>query len=614
MGIRAALGLGKAEPDRGEERGYDMIKGLMRHGLRARRDACPPNPRRPRYHRRPIGERLEGRWMLSLEGFLPEVEYLGAAEPVWVAHGDVNRDGDLDLIVADRQTGDVLVLRGDGDGTFQSTPLSYPARSGLTSVTTGDLNGDGYLDLIFTGRGAVTPVTVLLNQGGQYGNWQGFAAPVDYDAGSEPAAAEVTDLNGDGHLDLAIAAAEGVFVRAGRGDGTFHEVVCYTTGAGRHAVAVGDVDGDGVSDLVVSNEVTRHITVLRGEGDGSFEQLGAPIPVEKLGYVATGDLDDDGDLDLVAAHFSGTDNISVLLGEGDGTFTEGSLYSLRFLVPRSLKIADMDADGSLDLVVARFWMEHYFPVPPGEISLLLGSGDGSFDSPIHLGPQRDSTSVSVADFDGNGRPDLAMSVAERGDYGNQCVSLMLGIRQGTGDFDSNGRVDGDDFLAWQDGFGTPSGATLSDGDADRDGDVDGDDFLVWQTEFGSGEAAAGAGSVVAPTHAPLALPIPARGRVLKTGIPASWPMLRARLIDRGIAEWGIRGWAITQPSNLKASVLADDLLSDMASTLSELGIRDRAITHSTKLKTSILDDELLSDLASTLAELGSSPDDAAAKT
>jgi len=233
-----------------------------------------------------------------------------------VALGDVNGDGKLDLVTANEGSNTVTVLLGNGDGTFASAAGSPVAVGSFPySMTVGDMNGDGKLDVATVNSGS-NNVTVLL------GNGDGTFMPAAGNpvVGANSVFAALGDLNGDGKLDLVTVnyGANSVTVLLGNGNGTFTAAAGspVTVAFAPNSVAVGDVNGDGKLDLVVTNGDSNTLTVLLGNGDGTFTAAsGSPVPVGSGPHsVALGDIDGDGKLDLVVAN-SLSNNVTVLLNQ-----------------------------------------------------------------------------------------------------------------------------------------------------------------------------------------------------------------------------------------------------------------------------------------------------------
>jgi hypothetical protein len=234
---------------------------------------------------------------------------------------DFNGDGLMDLAVADSDNGRVAILLQTAPGVFAAP--DYSATSGVIAngIRTGDFNGDGVTDLIVSFYGAVGTYAPPGSIGVMIGNGDGTfgaVAPV-WSGPSNVGAVTVGDFNGDGYDDYAFAsvdtsgdpaAVSGVQVALSRGDGTFDDPVGYvTTASGFPArVIAGDLNGDGILDLVVTNyDVPGTFSILLGNGDGSFQ---APIDFDTgdLSYVAAlGDFDGDGDLDLMIGNYGTAD-------------------------------------------------------------------------------------------------------------------------------------------------------------------------------------------------------------------------------------------------------------------------------------------------------------------
>ena len=382
--------------------------------------------------------------------FAPPVVYDagGGFGAVSVTVADVNGDGYPDLVMANacvsysscnsQDAGSVSVLLGKGDGTFQ-TGVTYGS-GGITasSVAAADVNGDGKPDILVanwigSGNGVVG---VLL------GNGDGtFQTPVAYDAGGYITfSVAVADLNGDGKPDIAVANFTGtVGVLLGNGDGTFQTAVTYSPGgSGPHSVAAADLNGDGHLDLVVANQNQGQIgavSVLLGKGDGTFL---SPVSYSSGGYwtfsAVIADVNHDGFPDVIVSNIcasinpNGTCNsggeLSVLLGNGDGTFqTPVAYYTCCGAPNSSVAVADLNGDGNPDIAVLNAFAE----------SVFLGNGDGTFQSPVSYGNgQRDGVSMAVADVNRDGRPDLLIGECHYSRcFSGDGVGVLLNIRAAT---------------------------------------------------------------------------------------------------------------------------------------------------------------------------------------
>ncbi|MBI2926666.1 MAG: VCBS repeat-containing protein [Verrucomicrobia bacterium] len=430
--------------------------------------------------------------------FQAAVKYATGKSPFFVAVGDFNGDGKPDLAVANHgdanstNPGNVSVLLGNGDGTFQAA-MNYAAGTGPRCVVTGDLNGDARLDLIVANgvvaSGSPTIAVLLGNGDGTFqaavnayrGGGAQSVAVIDLNGDAKPDLAvsngsvllgngngtfqepsfqrgtihgvqgfvAAGDLNGDGKPDLAVATAEGVNVLLGKGNGTFLVAVNYAAGRDPEAVVAGDFNGDGKPDLAVSNGI-----VLSGKGDGTFQDgvyFGAGLGPQPRS-VQVGNLNGDGQPDLVVANAGspGLGSVAVMLGQSQGKFPTIVKYAAGNH-PYSVAVGDFNSDGKLDLAVANVGSG---TADLGNLSVLLGKGDGTFQRAVNYGAGSNPNSVAMADFNDDAKLDLVVANRNSGN-----VSVLLGDGAGTfsaavnygagasprfvavGDFNGDGKAD-----------------------------------------------------------------------------------------------------------------------------------------------------------------------------
>ena len=353
----------------------------------------------------------------------PSSPYPTLSSPFSVTTADFDGDDNLDLAIANFSSAVVSLLMGAGDGTFVPGAFVVSPDS-CTSVVAGDFNGDNDPDLVFTlpfdGQ-----VVVAIGDGAG-----GFETPVPYDAGDFAISVAVGFFNGDAVLDLAVAEAAGnsVGVLIGNGDGTFQPALDNLTEVGSSplAVAIGDVNGDTFADIVVAEQTTDKVGVFLGLGNGLFlPEIDYDVG-DGPSAVAIADLDGDGDMDLVVTN-QGADTVSVLLGDNSGAFSTRVDYPNAVASnPVAVAIADVTGDGKLDLVVA-----NHAAFAPETVSVFVGNGDGTFqlDFLQFETASTDATSVAIGDFNGDGRPDLAVT--------NQSTN-SLAILLNTADFPAAG--------------------------------------------------------------------------------------------------------------------------------------------------------------------------------
>lgn len=374
--------------------------------------------------------------------FNPQVAYSVGSDPGWVAVWDLDGDEDLDLIVANEGSDNVSVLLGNGGGSFLAA-VNYSAGTEPTCVAVGLFDAGNAPDLAVANESSDN-VSILL------GNGDGtFQTAVSYATGESPTSVVVGDVNEDGDRDLVVSnwSDSDVSVLLGNGDGTFLEAVSYGVGTGANPseVAIGHLDGDSHLDLAVANQFSSDVSVLLGNGDGSF-QTAVKYDLDDYTYpsaVAIGHLNPDGYADLVVANEFGPD-ISVLLGNGDGTFQTAVDYGAG-TSPFSVGIEDLDLDGNADVAVAN-WTN------TGVVLVFLGNGDGSLQTGESYATESKASSVAIGDLDNDYVQDLAVA-----NYGSNTVSILLNLKEACNDTDG-------------DGYGSPSNPSCAYSGDDCDND------------------------------------------------------------------------------------------------------------------------------------------------
>jgi hypothetical protein len=272
---------------------------------------------------------------------------------------------------------------------LDSSAFSVSDDPGRTRMA--DLNGDGIRDLVIVHVNTGV-VSVYLGEGGAVFHLKGEFSP-----GQFVYSLSIGDFTGDSRPDLAIAIG-GVRLMEGLGDGTFGAVRLFYAGTTPWTSAAGDLNGDGVADLVVGNFMAGTVSVLLADGVGG---LRAPVacnagslPVD----VELHDLDLDGRLDIAVADYGG--GVSILLGDGNGSFAEAQHYPSARL-PLGLAVGDLNGDHLPDIVTAANGSD--------SVSVLTGTGVGTFEPAPGFHPGHGGTALAIRDFNADGRADLAMS-------------------------------------------------------------------------------------------------------------------------------------------------------------------------------------------------------------
>ena len=395
--------------------------------------------------------------------------YKAGRGPLAIVTGDLNGDGKADIAVADAGGPDIAIYLNNGDGTFSvGQPVSLPSDCLLGYLAIGSFTSKGAADLL--GVCTLSDLTMVLvpNLGkGEFGAPERVVIPVSANeawAGNYvfvQLQAAVADFNGDGWTDLVLSTVDpnalnnnnsnnapvlGWYFVPGKGGGTFGAPVPIGLGSAGSgstffalSIAQGDFNGDGKLDLFAAAAVSANTATggaiqfyyLAGNGDGTF-QPPAPVNVNVGALPGFGtllipaDVNGDGKLDMIitgssllgdlllygdsaAVNVAGMSDVVVLLGDGAAHFTQKYGVALRSFMAGAA-VGNFLGSGKLDLAVAAMTGDFIQSVvPTGGFQVLPGVGDGTFGTPVEfpLASRQVATELAAADFNGDGKTDLA---------------------------------------------------------------------------------------------------------------------------------------------------------------------------------------------------------------
>jgi hypothetical protein len=335
--------------------------------------------------------------------------------------GDFNGDGNTDFAVGTGQ-GTVTVFLGNGDGTF-STGQVIQTANGASAAAVADLNDDGALDIVITNK-----LTSQVEFFSGYGNGTFIQFPGLYSTGTVPKAVATADFAGDGHPDVVVAYGSsggpyGINVLMNQtpppnGNLFRQPVAAANTGNNPQAIATGDLNGDGIPDMVIANAQDNTVEIFLGNVGGGFASPEIYTGFDDPTSVAIGDLQNNGTMDLVVGN-SGNAKVAVLYGNGNGHFTAPSFYSLGATLSAggqkiSVAIGDLDDNALPEILATDSKTDSLYVLTNN-----LADGGSGFSSPAVYSVGSYPVSIAVGDLNGDGIPDVAVV-----NYGSDNVSIL----------------------------------------------------------------------------------------------------------------------------------------------------------------------------------------------
>jgi hypothetical protein len=357
--------------------------------------------------------------------FAAQVTYGVGSEPYGVAIADVNGDGKPDIVAANFGSSTVSVLLNSGSGTTLAfaAQVNYGVGSEPDILAIADVNADGKPDIVAPNVDSNT-VSVLLNAG--TGTTLAFATQVTYSVGSVPRVVAIADVNADGKPDIVAAnnGATTVSVLLNSGTGTtlaFATQVTYSVGSEPVGVAIADVNADGKPDILAANSLSGTVSVLLNAGTGTILAFATQVTYGVGSHpdiLAIADVNADGKPDIVVANY-GSNTVSVLLNSGTGAtlaFATQVPYSVG-IGPQVVVISDVNADGKPDIVAAN--------TGSNTVSVLLNQGTGTtlaFATQVTYSVGSAPVGVVISDVNADGKPDIVAA-----NEGSSTVSVLLNI-------------------------------------------------------------------------------------------------------------------------------------------------------------------------------------------
>ena len=396
--------------------------------------------------------------------------------PRCVTTGDIDLDGDEDVIVSDRYNEEIVLFLNDGQGNLTETTSLFATEQNRIVVLE-DLNHDGLLDLSTACKDGAN---VFFNLGHENGNWLSFDSPLSLPAGTNPHWIDIEDMNNDSHPDLLVVDFgetdddAGWYVYLNNGDSTFKEVLHYNLGKNGRCMSIigGDFDGDNFADVAVIGHLkVIHFYSNLGLDSKTNEWLGVNYEsaiVSEIGACSIRgiDIESDGDTDLVVAHRT-RPQTTLLVNDGTGLFSYNPIKTSRVELVEPF---DANLDGHTDLALVQ--------KETGVFEIMLNDGFGEFStvfsSPVE--PNIEPKFLACSDLDNDDDKDIILVNSFPGvDQGSIRVFLNQHPCDNQADLNNDCIVNILDLLVLIDSWG--SCKISCNGDYNQDGVVDVDDLL-----------------------------------------------------------------------------------------------------------------------------------------
>ncbi|MES2775915.1 MAG: FG-GAP-like repeat-containing protein [Bacteroidota bacterium] len=389
---------------------------------------------------------------LSADDFSTKIDFAVNSAPRSIVLSDIDGDGKTDIVVGDRINNILSVFRNTSTsgsivaGSFAPKVDFAISGIGLNHIAVGDFNSDGKPDLVLTNRNSAN-VSVLRNTSTTgIINSSSFAAQVNYTTVVWPDEVAVGDVDGDGRPDLVTASFDQPTISILRNNTPFGGAISFESrqdfglSAASQSLAINDLDGDGKADIVVSYPDLGLIGILRNTGNVGELSLAASVNfstgILSANGIVIGDIDGDGKPDLAIPHQVNSQNISIFRNiSSPGSITTGSFAPKQDFntgpLLYSLALADVNGDGKPDMAVTNNSL-HTISVfcnqsTPGNI------GAGTFASPVSFGTHFGPTAMAIGDLDGDGKPDMVSTNSSSGNISvlrnNLFVSTTLYVKK-----------------------------------------------------------------------------------------------------------------------------------------------------------------------------------------